>query len=85
MSDCLFCKIIKKEIPAEIEFESKDLVVIKDINPQDLQHLLIIPKKHIERVSDMGAEDAEVLGASLSGEAPLYSRTKRQEHFRLDQ
>lgn len=62
MSDCLFCKIIKKEIPAKIEFEDSDTFVMHDINPQAPSHVLILPKKHIASISEMTAEDTVLLG-----------------------
>lgn len=46
MDNCLFCKIIKKEIPAKIAFESDSIMVFEDINPQANKHLLAIPKTH---------------------------------------
>ena len=48
MDDCIFCKIVKKEIPASIVYEDDELMAFKDINPIDKVHLLIIPKQHIE-------------------------------------
>ena len=46
MSDCLFCKIINKEIPADIQYESDSILIFKDIAPQAKIHYLAIPKKH---------------------------------------
>jgi len=48
MKQCVFCKIVKGEIPAKIEFEDEKILVIHDINPKAPLHLLIIPKKHIK-------------------------------------
>lgn len=48
MKDCVFCKIIKKEIPSKFLYESEALIAIKDIKPAADVHLLIIPKKHIK-------------------------------------
>lgn len=55
--DCIFCKISKKEIPAEIVFETDDIIVFKDANPKADVHLLIVPKKHIESINHLSAED----------------------------
>jgi len=46
MTDCVFCKIVKKEIPAAVEKETDDFLIFKDVNPKAPVHLLIIPKKH---------------------------------------
>ena len=48
--DCIFCKIVKKEVPATIVFEDEELLAFKDINPIDKVHLLSIPKEHIENL-----------------------------------
>ena len=52
MSECLFCQIAAKKVPAEIEYENKSLVAIKDIHPKAPTHILVIPKKHIRGLSD---------------------------------
>lgn len=62
MSECLFCKIANREIPAEIVYEDKDAVVFRDINPQAPTHVLIIPRKHIPTLNDLAPEDAELIG-----------------------
>ncbi|MCD5414090.1 MAG: histidine triad nucleotide-binding protein [Clostridiales bacterium] len=54
MSDCIFCKIVKKEIPTEIIFEDEHIMAFNDINPQAPIHLLIIPKKHIPSIRETG-------------------------------
>ena len=65
MSDTLFSKIIKKEIPADILYEDDDCVAIKDINPQAPVHILVIPKKPISKVMDAKEEDKNLLGHLL--------------------
>jgi len=65
MSDCIFCKIINKEIPSEIVFEDAQVLVFKDINPLAPVHLLIIPKKHMESLQQASPEDEALLGHIL--------------------
>jgi histidine triad (HIT) family protein len=62
MSDTLFTKIIKRQIPAEIAYEDDEIIAIHDINPQANVHLLIIPKKPIPTINDVEPEDAELIG-----------------------
>lgn len=52
-SNCLFCKIINKEIPAEFIYENENSLVFKDINPVAPTHLLVIPKKHFSSLKDL--------------------------------
>jgi Diadenosine tetraphosphate (Ap4A) hydrolase and other HIT family hydrolases len=61
MSDCIFCKIIKKEIPSQSVYENEQVIVIKDIQPAAPVHLLVIPKRHIDNICD-----PELLGNDLS-------------------
>jgi len=65
MEDCIFCKIVGKELPAKIEYEDDDLVVFQNINPIAPIHLLIIPKKHITNLSEVAEEDQMLLGKIL--------------------
>lgn len=60
-SDCLFCKIVNREIPSELLFEDDSFVVFRDINPQAPVHLLIVPKKHIRSINDLKPEDNEII------------------------
>jgi histidine triad (HIT) family protein len=59
---CLFCQIAKKEIPAKIVYEDKDLLAFDDIEPKAKVHVLIITKKHISSVLDLKPEDKELVG-----------------------
>jgi histidine triad (HIT) family protein len=61
MNDCLFCKIINKEIPKEFNLETESLVVFPDINSQADIHLLIVPKKHIKGMEEIGKDDCDLL------------------------
>lgn len=61
MSDCLFCRIIQKEIPAKTVYEDQDTLVFEDIHPQAPVHCLVIPKKHIPSVNSLTEEDGVLL------------------------
>jgi len=61
MEDCLFCKIIKKEIPATIVYEDEDILAFEDIKPIAPVHTLIIPKKHITSLKDINEENSAII------------------------
>ena len=60
--NCIFCKIINKEIPADIVYQDDEIIAFKDIAPVAPVHLLIIPKKHILSVNNLELEDKELIG-----------------------
>ena len=62
MEDCLFCKIIKGEIPSTKVYEDEDILAFEDINPAAPIHTLVIPKKHITSLAHMEKEDEEIIG-----------------------
>jgi histidine triad (HIT) family protein len=62
---CIFCKIINKEIPAEIVFEDEDILAFKDVHPIAPVHMLIIPKRHIESINDLKEEDTNLAGKMI--------------------
>ncbi|MFZ5898173.1 MAG: histidine triad nucleotide-binding protein [Bacillota bacterium] len=62
MQDCIFCKIVRKEIPAKVLYEDDRVIAFNDINPQAPVHVLLIPKKHIATLFDLTAEDVEIIG-----------------------
>jgi len=62
MEDCVFCNIVNREMHADIVFENKQVVVIKDILPKAPVHVLILPKKHIESVTSLAETDEAMLG-----------------------
>ena len=62
MDDCIFCKIINKEIPANIVYEDEEMLAFRDINPVAPVHILVIPKKHIEKVTNLERSDEELVG-----------------------
>jgi len=65
VADCLFCKIVDREIPGDVVFEDDLLLAFRDINPQAPVHLLIIPKRHVATVNEVDSGDAELLGQLL--------------------
>jgi len=65
MSECLFCKIVEKKIPAKIVHEDDQTLAFDDINPQAPVHTLVIPKKHVAAVLDCGPQDQPLIGQLL--------------------
>ena len=61
-SDCLFCKIARREIPASIVYEDDRVLAFNDINPQGPTHVLVIPKQHIASLNDMTPEHDAIVG-----------------------
>jgi histidine triad (HIT) family protein len=61
-SDCLFCKIAAKQIPAKVVYEDADVFAFEDIGPQAPTHILIIPRKHFASLNDVTPQDQAVLG-----------------------
>ncbi len=65
MEDCIFCKIINKEIPSNIVYEDKEVIAFKDINPQAPVHILVIPKKHITSLIELKEEDEALIRKNI--------------------
>lgn len=66
MSDCLFCKIVDGDIPADIVFESESALAFRDINPKAPSHVLIIPRRHISTINDIEPDDESLVGSLFS-------------------
>jgi histidine triad (HIT) family protein len=62
MAECLFCKIVRREIPGKIVFEDEALLAFEDVNPQAPTHVLVIPKRHIESLNVLEASDDGIVG-----------------------
>ncbi len=62
MDDCIFCKIARHEIPAQVVYEDDDLLAFRDLKPAAPVHVLIIPKKHISMLTHMTEEDGALIG-----------------------
>jgi histidine triad (HIT) family protein len=82
MSDCLFCRIAKGEIPCGKVYEDDEILAFKDIHPQAPVHVLIIPKKHIATLAEARPEDAPVLGRMLALAPRLAQELGAGEGFR---
>jgi histidine triad (HIT) family protein len=71
MADCLFCKIIAREIPGTIVYEDERVVAFKDINPQAPTHLLVVPRRHVESLNALGPDDDGLVGEVVRRAAAL--------------
>jgi histidine triad (HIT) family protein len=69
--DCLFCKVIAKEIPGQIVHEDDELVAFRDINPQAPLHVLIVPRRHIATLNDLAPADDGLVGSMFRRAAVL--------------
>lgn len=74
MPDDLFLKIVSREIPADIVYETDEILAFRDINPQAPVHILIIPKEHIKTINDLETEHAGVAGKLFLVAAELAKR-----------
>jgi len=81
MADCLFCKIIEKKIPASLVYEDDRVIAFNDINPQAPTHILVLPKRHIETLNDVGTEDDQLIG-ELVRRAMTLAKDRKISSFR---
>lgn len=83
MEDCIFCKIIKGEIPSEKFYEDDLMIVIADISPKANKHYLAIPKKHYKYFTEMSEADAVELGKCIKKVGDLASSLGLSGGFRF--
>ena len=83
MSDCLFCRIAKGEIPSRKVYEDDEILAFHDINPLRPVHFLMIPKRHIASLAEAGAADAEVIGRMLVKANALAVEQGSPDGFRV--
>ena len=83
MSDCLFCKIITKEIPADCVYEDEDVLAFRDIAPQAPVHLLVVPKEHIASAADVTEENSRAAAKCLEAVAKLAGSEGLEGGFRV--
>jgi histidine triad (HIT) family protein len=73
MTDCLFCRIVKRDIPGSIVYEDDRMLAFNDINPQAPTHVLIIPKRHIASLNDLKPDDDAIVGELVRRAAAIAS------------
>src|SRR3990170_3320564 len=83
VADCVFCKIINRQLPSDIITETKELIVVKDIAPKATIHYLIIPKKHISDISALEAADQQLAGSAILMAKELGQKLVGSKDFRL--
>ena len=62
MADCLFCKMVSGAIKPDVVYENTEVLAFRDLNPQAPTHILVIPKRHIATLNDLGEEDTDLVG-----------------------
>lgn len=83
MEECIFCKIAKGEIPANIRYEDEEFIAFDDINPRAKVHILIIPKHHIHSVAALDEVDASMMGKMIIAAKKIADELRISEGFRL--
>jgi histidine triad (HIT) family protein len=79
--DCIFCKIIDKQIPATVVSEDTEYVAIRDINPQAPVHILILPREHMPDITSV--KDANALGTLFAAASSIAAKEGIRNGFRL--
>lgn len=82
MSECLFCKIVRGEIPASKLYEDDDVLAFHDIRPAAAVHFLVIPKRHVASLYEVDATHQQALGKMLAVAGPLALKEGATEGFR---
>jgi histidine triad (HIT) family protein len=82
MTDCLFCKISQKQIPAKLVYEDAEIFAFEDIQPQAPTHVLVIPKRHFAGLKEAEAADAEIIGRCHLAAAQIARDRKIESGYR---
>jgi histidine triad (HIT) family protein len=82
MKDCLFCRIIRGEVPAKKVYEDADTFAFEDINPQAPTHILVIPKKHIRGLKEARTEEAAIIGQCHLAAAEIARQRGIEDGYR---
>ena len=83
MSDCIFCKIIKGEIPSKKVYEDELVFAFEDINPMAPVHILVIPKEHISNMLEINKENSEVVAHIFEVISEIAKEKKLEKGFRV--
>ncbi len=79
MSDCIFCKIASGEIPTKKLIDDEEVVAFRDLSPQAPEHILIIPRQHIERLAQVDGDQSELMGKLVLAANRLAKELKLDE------
>jgi histidine triad (HIT) family protein len=82
MNDCLFCKIVRGEIPSKKVYEDEHTFAFDDIDPKAPTHVLIIPKKHLSGLKEATAADSEIIGRCHLTAAKIAKDRKIEDGYR---
>lgn len=82
MTDCLFCKIVRGEIPSKKVSEDEFTYAFEDIDPKAPTHVLIVPKQHIAGLKEARADDAEIIGRCHLAAAEIARQRKIENSYR---
>jgi histidine triad (HIT) family protein len=81
---CIFCDIVEKRRPSSSVYEDERIVAFRDVNPQAPTHILIVPRKHIATLNDLGDEDADLVGRMvLAGRELARKESIDEQGYRL--
>ncbi len=83
MNDCLFCKIIKGEIPSQKVYEDEYVYAFKDINPVAPVHVLVIPKEHIACADDVSAENSKFVAKVFEAISKIAKELNLKDGYRI--
>lgn len=83
METCLFCRIVRGEIPAKKVYEDESVLAFYDIDPKAPVHFLLIPKKHISSSDDIGSENSKVIAHIFEVIAKLSKKLKFTDGYRI--
>lgn len=81
--DCIFCKIIKKEIPSKIVYEDDKVLAFNDLKPIAPVHVLVIPKEHISSANDITTENSDIIGYIFSVIPKIAEKLDLNDGYRI--
>ena len=81
MAECIFCKIVAKELPSRLVYEDDDIIAFNDLNARAPLHVLVVPRRHVERLSEL--DDAALAGKLTLVAARIARDAGHGENFRL--